>query len=76
MERTGFWSRSGIRRRWRMPLRVIDRSSFAGRMGCRGREIVVPEFSEEKVIQQTLALYRQLLSTGAPMNADTPVREI
>ena len=45
-------------------------------MGCRGREIVVPEFSEEKVIQQTLALYRQLLSTGAPMNADTPVREI
>jgi hypothetical protein len=46
-------------------------------MGRRGREIVVNEFSEEKVIQETLGLYRQLLSTGvAPINADSPVREI
>jgi len=46
-------------------------------MGRRGREIALNEFSEEKVIQQTLALYRQLLSSGAaPMNADSPVREI
>lgn len=30
-------------------------------MGRRGREIAVTEFSEEKVIQQTLALYSRLL---------------
>jgi hypothetical protein len=45
-------------------------------MGHRGREIAVNEFSEEKVIQQTLALYCKLLSGAIPMNADSPVREI
>lgn len=46
-------------------------------MGRRGREIAVNEFSEEKVIQQTLALYSRLLNAGtAPVNADSRVREI
>jgi glycosyltransferase involved in cell wall biosynthesis len=45
-------------------------------MGRLGREIVVSEFSEERVVQETLALYRQLLTMGAaPINADSPVRE-
>ena len=58
--------------------RLLNNPGLRAEMGRRGREIVVNEFSEEKVIQQTLALYRQLLSGGdaPPMNADNPVREI
>jgi glycosyltransferase involved in cell wall biosynthesis len=58
--------------------RLLNNPGLRAEMGRRGREIVVNEFSEEKVIQQTLALYRQLLSGGdaPPMNADKPVREI
>jgi glycosyltransferase involved in cell wall biosynthesis len=56
---------------------LLKDATLRAEMGHRGREIAVNEFSEEKVIQQTLALYRQLLSTGAaPLNADNPVREI
>jgi glycosyltransferase involved in cell wall biosynthesis len=56
---------------------LLNDASLRAEMGHRGREIAVNEFSEEKVIQQTLALYRKLLSTGAaPMNADSAVREI
>lgn len=56
---------------------LLNDASLRAEMGRRGREIAVNEFSEEKVIQQTLALYRQLLSTGTvPMNADSPVREM
>jgi glycosyltransferase involved in cell wall biosynthesis len=56
---------------------LLNDATLRAEMGRRGREIAVNEFSEEKVIQQTLALYRQLLSTGAaPLNADNPVREI
>jgi glycosyltransferase involved in cell wall biosynthesis len=58
--------------------RLLNNPGLRAEMGRRGREIVVNEFSEEKVIQQTLALYRQLLSGGdaPPINADNPVREI
>jgi glycosyltransferase involved in cell wall biosynthesis len=56
---------------------LLNDAPLRAEMGHRGREIAVNEFSEEKVIQQTLALYRKLLSGGAaPMNADSPVREI
>ncbi|MGC2745233.1 MAG: glycosyltransferase, partial [Candidatus Angelobacter sp.] len=56
---------------------LLNDAPLRAAMGRRGREIAVNEFSEEKVIQQTLALYRQLLSAvAAPMNADSPVREI
>jgi glycosyltransferase involved in cell wall biosynthesis len=56
---------------------LLDDAPLRAEMGRRGREIAVNEFSEEKVIQQTLALYGKLLSVGAaPMNADSPVREI
>ena len=58
-------------------LRLLNDAALRAEMGRRGREIVVNEFSEEKVVQQTLALYRQLLSAGAAtVNADSPVREI
>jgi glycosyltransferase involved in cell wall biosynthesis len=56
---------------------LLNDAPLRAAMGRRGREIAVNEFSEEQVIQQTLALYDQLLSAGAaPMNADSPVREI
>jgi glycosyltransferase involved in cell wall biosynthesis len=56
---------------------LLNDPSLRAAMGRRGREIAVNEFSEQKVIQQTLALYRQLLSGGtATVNADDPVREI
>jgi glycosyltransferase involved in cell wall biosynthesis len=56
---------------------LLNDPTLRAAMGRRGREIAVNEFSEEKVIQQTLALYRQLLSGGtATVNADDPVREI
>jgi glycosyltransferase involved in cell wall biosynthesis len=56
---------------------LLNDAPLRAEMGRCGREIAVNEFSEEKVIQQTLALYRQLLSAGAaPVNADTPVREM
>jgi len=56
---------------------LLNDASLRAEMGRRGRKIAVNEFSEEKVIQQTLALYRKLLGGGAaPMNADSPVREI
>ena len=56
---------------------LLKDAPLRAQMGRRGREIAVNEFSEEKVIQQTLALYCQLLNAGAArMNADSPVREM
>ncbi len=56
---------------------LLNDAPLRAGMGRRGREIAVNEFSEEKVIQQTLALYCQLLSTGTvPMKADSAVREM
>jgi glycosyltransferase involved in cell wall biosynthesis len=55
---------------------LLNDAPLRAEMGRLGREMVVNEFSEEKVIQQTLTLYGKLLSGGAaPMNADSPVRE-
>jgi hypothetical protein len=34
-------------------------------MGRKGREIVVAEFSSERVIKETLNVYRELLAVGA-----------
>lgn len=56
---------------------LLNDAPLRAEMGRRGREIAVNEFSEEKVVQETLALYRQLLNGDhVPINADTPVREI
>lgn len=42
--------------------RLIDDADLRGRMGREGRELAVREFSLEKVIDETLAVYRDLLS--------------
>ncbi|HIL34339.1 MAG TPA: glycosyltransferase family 1 protein, partial [Nitrospiria bacterium] len=41
---------------------LIKNPELRARMGARGREISVAEFSEEKVIEETLSVYRELLS--------------
>lgn len=40
---------------------LIEDPSLRARMGTRGREIAVAEFSAEKVTQETLSVYRELL---------------
>ena len=40
---------------------LITDPEMRKRMGGRGREIAVAEFSEERVVRQTLAVYRELL---------------
>lgn len=39
---------------------LIDDADLRATMGQRGREIVVKEFSQEQVIRETLAVYREL----------------
>lgn len=41
--------------------RLIEDPDLRRRMGARGREIAVSEFSVEKVIAQTMALYEELI---------------
>ena len=41
--------------------RLIESPELHWRMGERGREIVEREFTQEKVIQETPALYEELL---------------
>jgi glycosyltransferase involved in cell wall biosynthesis len=41
--------------------RLIDNPPLREQMGKKGRELVVKEFSIDKVISETMALYRQLL---------------
>ena len=42
---------------------LLKDSATRREMGRRGREIAVNEFSEETVVEQTLALYKELLQT-------------
>lgn len=43
-------------------MRLIQDPSLRVNMGRRGRDIVLKEFSQEQVISETLAVYRELLS--------------
>jgi len=52
---------------------LLEDPALRARMGKRGREIVEQEFSESLVIQQTLALYRQVLNGRWPsLNSASP----
>lgn len=42
--------------------RLIDDPASRGRMGMRGRERAVQEFSQQRVIEATLAVYREVLA--------------
>lgn len=42
--------------------RLLDHPDQRQRMGARGRERAIGEFSQEKVIQETLAVYREVLA--------------
>ncbi len=41
---------------------LLENPSLRQRMGSRGREIAANEFSEEVVVRETMALYRELLN--------------
>lgn len=41
--------------------RLIDNAALRAKMGARAREIVLAEFSQEQVIAETLAVYRELI---------------
>jgi len=43
-------------------VRLLDDPDFRRRMGRRGRERAVTEFSQERVIEATLAVYREVLA--------------
>lgn len=45
--------------------RLIEDPALRRRLGARGRERAVAEFSQERVIDETLALYRELLETSS-----------
>ncbi len=40
--------------------RLIEHSALRREMGRRAREIVLAEFSQERVIQETLSVYQEL----------------
>lgn len=42
--------------------RLLDDPALRRRLGARGRERAVEEFSQERVIEATLALYREMLA--------------
>ena len=44
---------------------LIENAALRAGMGLKGREIVVEEFSVERVVNETLGVYRELLPTGA-----------
>jgi glycosyltransferase involved in cell wall biosynthesis len=43
---------------------LIENAPLRARMGLRGREIAVQEFSLERVVKETLNVYRELLAAG------------
>lgn len=45
--------------------RLIENPELRQKMGLRGREIAVQEFAVEKVIAETLAVYKELIATGS-----------
>jgi glycosyltransferase involved in cell wall biosynthesis len=51
---------------------LLKDPALRARMGARGREIAVQEFSEERVVRETLALYRELLGAKWPAAASMP----
>jgi glycosyltransferase involved in cell wall biosynthesis len=46
--------------------RLVRDPLLRARMGARGRRRVEEEFSEERVVEQTIALYRSLLADRWP----------
>jgi glycosyltransferase involved in cell wall biosynthesis len=57
-------------------LRVMVQNPDVRRtMGRKGREIVVAEFSSERVISETLNVYRELLAVGAKGSRELNLQE-
>ncbi|MGB5750463.1 MAG: glycosyltransferase, partial [Desulfobacterales bacterium] len=43
--------------------KLLDDADLRKAMGARGREIVENEFSEEKIVEKTLRLYREMMKS-------------
>ncbi len=44
---------------------LVENTALRANMGLRGREIVIQEFSIERVVNETLGVYRELLASSA-----------
>jgi glycosyltransferase involved in cell wall biosynthesis len=49
--------------------RLAEDPAARARMGAAGRRLVVAELSEERVVAQTMELYRRLLQGSSPASA-------
>ena len=47
-------------------VKLLQDPALRARMGAQGREIVVKEFSVDRISRETLALYRELLESSGP----------
>jgi glycosyltransferase involved in cell wall biosynthesis len=48
---------------------LIEDPQLRARMGTRSREIVVEEFSSERIVQEYLAVFRRVCESGKPVEA-------
>ena len=62
MARAGFWSHRAIRPALAAAiLRLADDPALRARLGAGGRRLVEREFSEDRIADATLELWRRLL---------------
>ena len=54
---------------------LIENAPLRATMGSKGRELVVREFSVERVVQETLGVYRDLLANGSKRSRELNVVE-
>jgi glycosyltransferase involved in cell wall biosynthesis len=55
---------------------LLGDASLRAQMGVRGREIAVQEFSEERVVRETLSVYRDLLGVRWPRDVSESERSL
>jgi hypothetical protein len=48
---------------------LIESAPLRALMAAKGREIAVAEFSVERVVDETLGVYRELLAASGPRNS-------
>jgi glycosyltransferase involved in cell wall biosynthesis len=54
---------------------LIENAPLRASMGLKGRDLVVREFSIERVVRETLGVYRDLLSNGSKSSRELNVVE-
>jgi glycosyltransferase involved in cell wall biosynthesis len=54
---------------------LIENAPLRAAMGLKGRDLVVREFSVERVVRETLGVYRDLLSNSSKSSRELNVVE-